>query len=98
MLTAKDDAGRPLLTFHGTVKIHQQRGTGGVTEYVVTPLDHAAALEALASVRVREAWYAGVNAALQEAETQSVEAHPLVLGRLRAGLLALRYPRDSRDE
>lgn len=97
-MTKTDDFGAPLLTFHGAVKIHERRNHERQLEYVVTPLDAAAALEAMAEVRVRESWYAGVDAALRVAERLSVDEHPLTLGRLRAGLTALRHPKDRRDE
>lgn len=94
----QNDAGRALVTFNGPVKIHQRWGLDGQREYVVTPLSDAALLEALCAARVREAWYAGVDAALREAERLSLVAHPFELGQLRAGLVALRYPKDKRDE
>lgn len=92
------DSGRALVSFNGAVKIHQRRTPEGLREYVVTPLSDAALLEALCDARVREAWYAGVDAALREAERLSVADHPLELGRLRAAIVALRYPKDKRDE
>lgn len=89
---------RGLLTFNGPVKIHRRIGYEGQAEYVVTPLSDAALLEALCAARAREAWYAGVDAALREAEQLSITEHPISLGRLRAVLAALRYPKDARDE
>lgn len=97
-MTRTDDLGRPLLTFHGPVKIYERRNHDAQLEYIVTPLDDAAALEAMADVRVRESWYAGIDAALRAAERLSVDEHPLPLGQLRARLAALRHPRDKRDE
>lgn len=89
---------RALLTFNGPVKIHPKRTPEGLREYVITPLSDAALLEALCAARVREAWYAGVDAALREAEKLSLTEHPLPLGRLRAQLVALRHPKDNRHE
>lgn len=97
-MTREDDFGRALLTFHGPVKIHERRGEAGLREYVVTPLSDAAVLDLLSEARARQAWYAGVDAALRAAEVQSIDEHPLTLGRLRAGLVALRYPKDVSHE
>lgn len=94
----QEDDGRRLLSFHGPVKIHERRGVDGQREYVVTPLGDAALLDALCEARVREAWYAGVDAALRVAEVQASDPLPLTLARLRAGLAALRHPKDKRDE
>lgn len=94
----RDDDGRPLVMFNGPVKIHERRGVEGVREYVIIPLSDAATLEAMAEVRVRDAWYAGIDAALREAERVSVDEHPISLGRLRAAIVALRHPKDKRDE
>lgn len=93
-----DDQGRPLLTFHGSVKIYERPCIDGPREYVITPLSDAAVLEAMAEVRVRESWYAGVDAALQAAEKLSLTEHPLPLGQLRAVLASLRHPKDRRHE
>ncbi len=97
MVPAQGDDGRRLLSFNGPIKIHQRRSAEGQLEYVVTPLDDAAVLEALCEARTREAFYAGVDAALREAERLSVEQHPLELGRLRAALVAVRHPRERHD-
>lgn len=98
MITREDDGGRPLLTFHGPVRITEQAAADGARQYVVTPLADAAVLEALCEVRVREAWYAGVDAALREAERLAIYDHPLTLVRVRAAFGALRHVKDRRDE
>lgn len=97
-MTELEEAARPLLTFHGAVRIREQRTGDGQREYLVMPLSQGAALDVLANEQIRSAWYAGIDAAMQVAEAQSIEPHPLSLSRLRAGLLALRHPKDKRDE
>lgn len=97
-MNRRDDDGRPLVTFHGPVKMHQRKGSEGALEYVIVPLTDASVLELLSEQRAREAWYAGVDAALRAAERLSVTDYPLTLGRLRAELGALRHPKDVVDE
>lgn len=94
----RDDSDRALLTFHGPVKMHERRGLDGHAEYVVVPLSDAALLEVLAEKRSREAWYAGVAAALRAIEIESINAYPVTLERTRAVLATLRHPKDVRDE